>query len=228
VSLSGGPIDLSRASVFIDFDGTISVRSVSFHLLERLGAGAWREVDDRYVRGEIGSRPCMTAEWEAVRHVGETVLRDVAREVPLDDGFRRLVTELLDAGAEVTVVSDGFGFYAEEALVPFRVPVVTNRVDFGDSSISFPNADPSCPCAACGTCKPAPIGAARRRGRTTVFVGDGVSDRYAAAAAERVYAKHRLALWCDNEGVPYVPYRSLDEVREHLVARGCRRMTRRP
>lgn len=217
MSLSGRHLDLSSTSVFIDFDGTISVRSVSYHLLERLGLGPWRDVDDLYVSGGIGSRSCMSQEWEAVRHVDEATLRSVAREVPLDAGFEPLVTGLQAAGADVTVVSDGFGFYAEEAAEAMDVPVVTNAVDFTRGSISFPNSDPSCPCALCGTCKPAPIRAARDRGRSTVFIGDGVSDRHAALASDIVYAKHRLATWCDAEGIAYIGYVTLDDVREDLL-----------
>jgi 2-hydroxy-3-keto-5-methylthiopentenyl-1-phosphate phosphatase len=43
----------------------------------------------------------------------------------------------------------------------------------------------------------------------TVFVGDGFSDRYAAMYADLVFAKGRLATFCEQASIPYEPYDSL-------------------
>ena len=209
--------DLSNLSVFIDFDGTISATGVGVHLLTRLGRPEWRAIDDRFIAGEIGSRECMSGQWRCLPTTDEATLRAVAAEVPLDEGFDGLLRWLEAGGAEVAVVSDGFGFYVEDALERYGVDIISNRVDFATGELTFPNGDPACPCQLCGTCKPAPIRAARARGRTTVFIGDGVSDRKAAAEADVVYAKARLASWCTANDVPFVAYTGLDDVRRHLV-----------
>ena len=44
----------------------------------------------------------------------EALLRSVAAEVPLDPDFGLVVELFHNAGAEVTLVSDGFGFYVWE------------------------------------------------------------------------------------------------------------------
>jgi 2-hydroxy-3-keto-5-methylthiopentenyl-1-phosphate phosphatase len=117
----------------------------------------------------------------------------VASEVELDPMFGPLVRDLRAGGAEVTVVSDGFGFYVQDACAPFDVPVLTNTVDFATGRLEFPHEDRCCPCTSCGVCKQAPIKDAHHRGRTTVLVGDGVSDRKAALLADVVFAKDALA-----------------------------------
>src|SRR5207244_7793010 len=119
----------------------------------------------------------------------EHTLRAVAREVPLDPGLGPLVDGLRAAGAEVVVVSDGFGFHLAEALAPFGIEVLTNAVDFATGALEFPHLDRCCPCSTCGMCKQAPIRDARRRGRLALFVGDGVIDRKAALIADRLFAK---------------------------------------
>jgi 2-hydroxy-3-keto-5-methylthiopentenyl-1-phosphate phosphatase len=48
-----------------------------------------------------------------------------------------------------------------------------------------------------------------------VYVGDGYSDRCAALAASRVFARDGLAAYLDGEGVEYTPF---DDLRD--VARG--------
>ena len=209
-------MDLTAASVFLDFDGTMTVVDSGVHLLERLsGDSSWLTIDELYGAGAIGSRECLEREWELLPH-DEAALRDAARAVALDPDAERLIADLQAGGAEVTVVSDGFGFYAEEVCARLGVPLLTNAVDWGTSSLQFPNLDRCCPCSSCGTCKQAPIKDARRRGRTTVFVGDGVSDRKAALLADVLFAKSRLAEWCDFSGVEFEFFDTLADVHSAL------------
>jgi 2,3-diketo-5-methylthio-1-phosphopentane phosphatase len=209
-------IELSRAAVFLDFDGTISTRDVGVHLLETAGSAEWHEIEARYDRGEIGSRECLVDEW-ALLSGTEDELRAIAAAVPLDPGFAPLVQALHDGGAEVTVVSDGFGFYVHDACDGVAVDVLTNAVDFATGALDFPHEDRCCPCTTCGVCKQAPIKDARYRKRTTVLVGDGVSDRKAAMLADILFAKGALAQWCDAFGVAYQPFATLDDVRDALT-----------
>jgi len=212
---SAADLDLAATSVFVDFDGTISTEDVGVHLLERLGAAGWREIDAEYDAGEIGSRVCLLDEWELLPRDPE-LLRSVAAEVPLDPGTEPLVAALRAAGAEVSVVSDGFGFYATERLAHLGVPVVTNAVDWSTGRLEFPYEDRCCACSSCGTCKQAPIKDARHRGRATVLVGDGTSDRKAALLADVVFAKGALARWCALNDAPYIPFETLTDVRVAL------------
>ena len=148
---------------------------------------------------------------------------DVARaraEVALDSGFQPLVRDLRAAGADVVVVSDGFGFYVDQACAGLDLQVLTNAVDFAAGELLFPHEDRCCPCSTCGVCKQAPIKDARYHGRTTVLVGDGVSDRKAALLADVVFAKGVLADWCEAVGVDCTRFDTLDDVRRALVGVG--------
>ena len=44
------------------------------------------------------------------------------------------------------------------------------------------------------------------------YVGDGVSDRCVALAAERRFARAGLATWLDEQGVAYEPFDDLFDV----------------
>jgi 2-hydroxy-3-keto-5-methylthiopentenyl-1-phosphate phosphatase len=209
-------LDLARTSVFLDFDGTISTRDVGMYLLERAGAAEWRELHEQFERGEIGSRECIYDQWALVKG-DEPALRSLAAEVELDPGFERLVGTLRERGSEVTVVSDGFGFYVQDACERSGAAVLTNAVDFATGELFFPHEDRCCPCSSCGVCKQAPIKDAKYRGRTTVLVGDGASDRKAALIADVVFAKDALAAWCATFGVPAVPFATLHDVHRALI-----------
>jgi len=209
-------VDLASASVFLDFDGTMTVVDSGVHLLERLtDDNSWLAIDELYGAGAIGSRECLEREWELLPH-DEVVLREATRDVALDPDAERLIADLKSRGAEVTVVSDGFGFYAEEVCSRLGVPLLTNAVDWATGALEFPNLDRCCPCSSCGTCKQAPIKEARRRGRTTVFVGDGISDRKAALLADVLFAKARLAEWCEFSGVEFEFFDTLADVHSSL------------
>ena len=213
-------LDLLHTSVFLDFDGTISQADTGVHLLERLAAPGWEAIDDAYRRGEIESRECLLDEWDLLPvevRTDEARLRSVAREVRLDPATRPLVDALRAAGAEVIMVSDGFGFVADEVARDLGIRVITNSVDWETGRLEFPNEDRCCACSSCGTCKQAPIKDARHRGRSTVLVGDGASDRKAAILADVVFAKDGLAAWCARSDVPYVAFAGLGDVQRVLL-----------
>jgi 2-hydroxy-3-keto-5-methylthiopentenyl-1-phosphate phosphatase len=210
------PVDLRHAAVFFDYDGTLSVADTGVAVLEALGDPAWREVDAEYERGEIGSRVCLLDEWDLLPR-DEAAIRAAADTVPLDPDAESLIVELRAEGAEVAIVSDGFGFYVPERLGHLGVPIFTNAVDWSAGTLEFPNEDRCCACSSCGTCKQAPIKDAQRRGLTAVMVGDGISDRKAALLADVLFAKAGLARWCDRAGVPYHAFETLADVRAVLV-----------
>jgi 2-hydroxy-3-keto-5-methylthiopentenyl-1-phosphate phosphatase len=210
------PSTLSSASVFVDFDGTISTADVGVHLLDRLAGDAWLPIEELYDRQLIGSRECTLREWSLLPTTDEALLRAVAGEVALDPGFAPLAAGLRDAGAEVTVVSDGFGFYVQSFLSGVDVPVLTAGVDWRTGRLEFPFQDARCRCALCGTCKRTPVLDAASRGRVTIFVGDGNSDRHVAPLVDRLYAKDALARWCDGEGIAYRAFSSLGDVARDL------------
>jgi 2-hydroxy-3-keto-5-methylthiopentenyl-1-phosphate phosphatase len=202
--------------VFIDFDGTISTRDLGVHLLERVGDPAWRVAEEEYSRGEIGSRGCLLDQWDCLPNA-RAELESIAREVPLDPDAERLIHDLRAQGAEVAIVSDGFGFYVEDRCRHLGVPIITNAVDWATGALTFPHEDRCCACSSCGTCKQAPIKDAARRGRHTVLVGDGTSDRKAALLVDTVFAKDPLAGWCARNAVSFTPFARLAEVRAALV-----------
>ena len=54
-------------------------------------------------------------------------------------------------------------------------------------------------------------------GEPFVYVGDGYSDRCAALAAERIFARDGLARHLDAQGVAYEPFDDLHDVAAALA-----------
>jgi 2-hydroxy-3-keto-5-methylthiopentenyl-1-phosphate phosphatase len=143
------------------------------------------------------------------------LLRREASEMPQDRAFPGFVATVRERGAQVEVVSDGLGFYVRSnlaALGLLDLPVATNENSVGEGSagMRFPFGHPAC--FVCGTCKRERVRLHQAEGRVVVFIGDGTSDRYAAAHADVVFAKESLARICAAEGWPYLEWQNFADV----------------
>lgn len=210
--------DLTNTSVFFDFDGTITMHDTGVHLLETFAEpAAWADLDEQYKAGTLGSRDVIDLQWQTM-HATEAEYRAAAMQVEIDPGFLPLLDGLKAANAEIAVVSDGWGFYIPDMVGDLGIPVMTNTIDFVTNTLISPFRDESCAtCGLCGTCKPKIVQEAANRGRLTVFIGDGTSDRHAARVANEVFAKGALARWCADEGIPHTAFGVLDEVATALL-----------
>ena len=92
-----------------------------------------------------------------------------------------------------------------------RLDVLANTVDARPDGWRVRFRDEAS-CATCGEpCKRGGLA-----GEPYVYVGDGYSDRCAALAAERVFARDGLAGYLDEQGVAYEPFDDLNDVVEAL------------
>lgn len=188
----------------LDWDGTCTEVDGLHMLLEEFGD---REVYER-MEGVLGN--------------GLTLHQVIATEIgtiklPLDfavDWMRKHVTmragfkELAESAAPI-ILSSGFHELIEPVLAREQVAleVRANRLDARLDGWRPIWRDE----AVCATC-----GEACKRGALTgeryVFLGDGYSDRCAALAAERVFARDGLARYFDEQGIPYEPFETLHDV----------------
>ena len=134
------------------------------------------------------------------------LLRREAAPMPQDAEFPGFVRAAQLRGAAVEVVSDGLGFYVRSnlaalGLTDLFVATNANTVADGGAGMSFPFGHPDC--LVCGTCKRERVRVHQSAGRVVVFVGDGTSDRFAAAHADVVFAKGALTRICRAAGWPF-------------------------
>lgn len=201
--------------VLIDYDGTIARADVSDEVMWRHAErAAWAPLEAAYLRGAIGSRTLLSLE-AALLH-GETErIATIGDGQTLDPHFVPFVAFLRERSIRVEVVSDGFGFFIGPSLARLGLldlPVFTARTSFppGRVVVDFPDGHPTC--RICGTCKRERILIHQRSGRHAVFVGDGLSDLYAAHHADTVFAKDQLAILCDERGRVYRRWESFADI----------------
>jgi 2-hydroxy-3-keto-5-methylthiopentenyl-1-phosphate phosphatase len=124
-------------------------------------------------------------------------------------------------GLPITLASDGFAIYIRPLLERAglrRLEVITNDLVFEDgrARLEHPNGHPVC--VGCGTCKMLAAQRLRDEHGPIAFVGEGQSDRYGALYSDVVFAKDALVQICEQDGVPFLPWDTFDDVRGAIEA----------
>lgn len=96
----------SLIDVYCDFDGTITRGDTIDVLLEELADTAWHEIEERWVRGEIGSRECMALQVPLIRGGWAGVVK-VLDKVKIDPTFPKFASWCRQNGVSLKIVSDG-------------------------------------------------------------------------------------------------------------------------
>ena len=188
----------------LDWDGTVTVRDSLVQVIEEFGDPALlRELEPR-VGVDLTLHEEIALEFEQVSAPLEDVVAWVLEHVEVRPGLR----ELAESQAPV-VVSAGFAELIEPVLVREGVDleVLANRVEAGPDGWRVIFRDEAA-CATCGEpCKRGGL-----VGAPYIYTGDGYSDRCAALAAEKIFARDGLARYLDERGVPYEPFEDLRDV----------------
>ena len=205
-----------------DFDGTVTRQDTLVEILNSFGSPAWHEVQKKVVRGELTIREGLEAEMGSVRASEEELRQVLENRIELDPGFIRFHRTLQMKGVPLVLLSGGFDLCVETVLRRaglWPLPFLANRLTRNNGSwhIEFPY--PSTRCAACGHCKGDSISNWNTQGYTTIFVGNGVTDRCGALVATLTFAKDELGHWCKTQGIACVHYQNFEDIQKELERR---------
>lgn len=200
-----------------DFDGTVTQRDTLHVIVEEFGdPQIWDSLEPALHAGDLTVEDALIQQFATVHATAEDVRRLVAERAPLRAGFRDFVDWARSQGHEILVLSNGFRSVIAPVLADADLSdleVVANDCVFSPEGAAIQWDDRGTRCADCDRpCKRAPL-AERRRGRTTVMIGDGISDRCVAEVADHVFARDFLARDRAARGRPFVPFDDFDQVR---------------
>jgi len=206
--------------VFFDFDNTITVSDVLDDIIERFsGSDEWKALEERWKKGEIGSRECLKGQVEGIRVSKEELDRHFTT-IKLDPYFKKLAELLASKNIKSVILSDNFDYILKGILkvhdLDKNFDVYCNSVKLdGDRLIpSFPFSNDKC--GNCGHCKKTNLEKIASAGEATFYIGDGLSDRCASRKAGTVFAKADLRDYLKKEGVWHIPFEDLKDVYEHF------------
>lgn len=160
-------------------------------------------------RGEITLNEEIRQQFAAVTEPIEAVVHWLLERVRLRRGFHEFVVE-----HRPLVVTVGFRELIEPILAKegIELQLRSNSVESTPRGWR-PRFRSEEPCSVCGEpCKRSALPA-----KGVVYVGDGFSDRCAALAADRVFARDGLARYLESVGVAYEPFDDFRDVAAALA-----------
>lgn len=101
-----------RRLVCFDMDSTLIGTEVIDELAERAGVGQRvREITERAMRGEIDFRESFTERVALLKGLDESVMREIAENLPITEGVDRMMTVLKRTGYKTAILSGGFTYF---------------------------------------------------------------------------------------------------------------------
>ena len=196
--------------IIVDWDGTATTEDTLIEVMKVYGD--WQlylDASAALKRGEITLHEEIRRDAEGIKAPLEEVQRWVVEEIELRPGFREFAER-----HRPVIVSSNFRQLIEPILAAhaLELEVRANEVEWHPDGwrATFRNGDV---CGSCGEpCKRADLAGVDH----VIYVGDGYSDRCAAQAADRVFARRALARYLDERGVPYVPFEDFHEIERKL------------
>lgn len=212
---------MTKPHIFSDFDGTITSKDTLVFMTTRLGGGPKMvEAIGRLIREDkITLAEGIAAEMRSVRASRREADQLLREEVSIDPSFKPFAQWCEAREIPLTILSAGFYQNIELFITREEFP----RVEILANNVR-PNEEIGWQCefrdtSAYGHDKARAIKAARGRGAYTIFIGDGLSDRAAADAADEVYAKHSLIQYCREKKIRFREFETFDEILRELQTR---------
>jgi len=207
-----------KLALLCDFDGTIAKGDVGFRIYTHFGDERWEEINKRWRRGEISSKECLIGEYSFI-DASEEEVRKFVSEMEIDMGFIDLLEACRKNDIPIAIVSDGFDFYIKALLEKYGisdVDIYCNNLVFNGRKVqlSFPYYDQGC--GKCGNCKVLHVINLKNEGRTVIYIGDGLSDKFASRFADVIFAKDELMEYLESNGIEFNKFSCLDDVHKWL------------
>ena len=102
----------SRRLVCFDMDSTLIRTEVIDELAHRAGVGDQvRAITEKAMRGEIDFRESFTQRVSLLKGLDESVLKDIAENLPITEGAERLLNTLKQFGYKTAILSGGFTYF---------------------------------------------------------------------------------------------------------------------
>lgn len=205
--------------VFTDFDGTITIKDVGDELFRKYSKF------DFYIQKLLSGEISIHQYWIEVcknldRNVNQERIKQFALSFEVDPYFKQFAWFCEQNKIKLSIVSDGFDTYINpiiQSLELNQITIFCNTLIFENNNVIpiFPNASESCTCL-CASCKRNTILSKIPENAVIVFIGDGFSDYCAAEHSDIIFAKDKLAAYCNENKIPHYPFSTFSDVQRIL------------
>ena len=202
--------------IFCDFDGTISAKDTTDDILSRFALPEWEEIEAEWKAGKIGSAKCMQKQIALIK-ASRAELDGALDSLAIDPSFFDFNAFCESNNLPLTVISDGVDYFIKRILSRYALdylPIIANTLAIEASSYSLTcsYSNPACSFGY-GVCKCTQM--AKVTGKK-IFIGDGRSDFCAVHKADLIFAKGSLAVYCQQQNIPFTSYVDFSEIQRAI------------
>lgn len=206
--------------VYSDFDGTITLDDNQVTLLDAFAPKNWRKLEYAILDEGGKSRQYLPVIYRdfSLRDK-EEIKRFLRDNVRPDPHFPEFVKFCREHNLPLEIISDGMHFYIDDYLERFGLSDLayySNKVEVDEEGFRFEHPHVNLECGKCGTCKDKIVAAKQAEGYKVIYIGDGISDECAARRGDLLFAKGKLARFCEREGINYIPYETFADILEYF------------
>jgi len=128
----------NRRLICFDMDSTLIKTEVIDELADRAGVGEQvRAITEKAMRGEIDFSESFEQRVALLKGLDESVMREVAENLPIMDGAKRLMSILKKCGFKIAILSGGFSYFGNQLKKLFDVDYVyANELEIVDGKLT--------------------------------------------------------------------------------------------
>lgn len=209
---------INEYALFSDFDGTITLKDSTEELVRVYGNEQNKQDEVLFIAGKATNRDVMPRHYSTMKLSPETYY-NMMDSIPIDPGFSRFYAAVRAVGADITVLTGSGAQGVQDYLIKKgynSITVYGNRMEIENGMVMLYPADDIrdtiCEKGCCAHCKSLKLEQVRANGKKLIYIGDGLTDICAAKHSDLLFAKGRLADYCENNGIPFIPFLSFDDI----------------
>lgn len=209
-----------KIALVIDFDGTVTEEDVGVSILNTFSLEDWHVYEKLYLAGDISLRDCLAGEYTTLPSDEPTLTQHAVETTEIRKGFHDFVEYCSNQKWPTLIVSGGLDFYIRAILdkngLSDQEFVSGHAVFSGGKRLSVRWDKEPLSCLRSGTCKCHYVSRMTAAGYSVVFIGDGITDTCVVDKADYVFARHRLASYCEEKNIIFSYFNTFYEIKELL------------
>lgn len=212
---------MKKQIIVSDFDGTITKIDSLAKFLEDIAGSQWLEIENDWKSGKIGSQDCLKKQFALINNLSPKLITNFLETIEIDKNFIDFCDFAKEKNIPIIILSDGLDYFINFFLNKYDITypkVITNHAYFNNNNefiIEFPNSTHACSNKA-GTCKCNIVRQLKNEYAQIIYIGDGVSDFCASKETDILFAKSKLAEFCNKHCQKYNKFDSFKDISNYI------------
>ena len=201
-----------------DFDETITIGDLGTAIVDAFGSKLWLKSERDYLNGKISVEETSRIQYRLVDINPEQLEQFVAKSVVIRPGFVEFERYCHGRNLSLVIVSSGLDLYIKPTLKMLNLSNIecyTATGKYKNQGIEISYLDPS------GTpiqegFKEVYLKYLREKNLPIIYIGDSMSDIEPAKAADYIFARGKLEIKLEDEGINFWAFNTFYDVIEKI------------